>query len=436
MHVVAKWVELGLDNRMPAFPDSAIPRPRMADDKPWPTVSPAARDIIRKGAETLFSLPDSWLNELERAGFDGGPMAPAADNPVILAAARRTNLASLQHWASANIQRPGQKVPPYVTPDMTAIAIELTRRGQREILLNSARALQNAAWRLCMRVGFGLTNDPALLAEMFSICFESICDFVDGNFRIVSAIVDREEEALARDSHIDKLNLVTRVLDGATDDLSRLGLRLGYSFEANHLGAVLWSQTSDIQARELEQIVQSIARAISDVPPLIILHSPATIWVWFGTDKLHTIEQIRRILRKRPGVRMAFGDIVPGGEGFRDTHFQALEVQKLLGQLRSDAQLVSFGQVRLLGLLVHDRKAAERFMTSMLGDVRKAPPAIRHALRIYLACGCNAADAAKRLNAHRNTLMRRLEKATALLPEPLEASRLNIALALELDAWL
>jgi len=407
-----------------------------ASDKSRPTVTPAACDLIRKGAEALFNLPSSWFAELEEAGFDGGPMAPAADNPVILAAARRTNLASLKHWASANIQNPGQPVPPYVTPDMETIAIELTRRGQREILLNAARSLQNAAWRLCMKVGFELTTDPALLAEMFSVCFESICDFVDGNFQIVSEIVDLEEHALSRDSHVEKWNLVSRVLDGTTQDLDRLGLRLGYAFRSSHFGAIMWSQNSDVQAGALEQIVQSVARVISEVPPLVIFQGPSTAWVWFGTERLPATEQIARILRKHPSVHMATGALHRGSEGFRETHFQALEVQTVLGRLRSDRQLVSFEQVQLIGLMAHDRKAAERFMTSVLGDLLQAPITIRNALRAYLACGCNAAETAKMLNTHRNTLLRRIEKAASLLPRPLEAARINTAVALELDAWL
>jgi len=135
-------------------------------------------------------------------------------------------------------------------------------------------------------------------------------------------------------------------------------------------------------------------------------------------------------------VYMATGGLHQGGEGFRETHFQALEVQKLLGRLRSDSQLVSFEQVQLIGLMAHDRKAAERFMTSVLGDLRQAPATIRYALRAYLACGCNAVETAQKLNTHRNTLLRRIEKATSLLPRPLEAERINTALALELDAWL
>ena len=407
-----------------------------ASDKIWPTVSSAARDLIRKGAEAIFHLPPATFAELEAAGFDGGPMAPPAENPVILASARRTNLASLRHWATANIQNPGQRVPPCVTPDMATIAIELTRRGEREILFNSARSLQNAAWRLCMKVGFGLTTDPALLAEMFSVCFESICDFVDGNFRIVADIVDREEQSLARDSHVEKWNLVSRILDGSAHDLERLGLRLGYAFNTSHLGAILWTEHSDVQPGALEQIVQSIARVVSNVPSLVVFQSPATAWVWFGTETPPATEQIARVLRKHPSVHMATGALHQGAEGFRETHFQALEVQKLLGRLRSDRQLVRFEQVRLIGLMAQDRKAAERFMASVLGDLQQAPATIRHALRVYLACGCNAAEAAKKLNTHRNTLLRRIERATSLLPSPLETGRIDIALALELDAWL
>jgi DNA-binding PucR family transcriptional regulator len=287
-----------------------------------------------------------------------------------------------------------------------------------------------------MRVGFGLTNDPTLLDEMFSVCFESICDFVDGNFRIVSEIVDREENALSRDSHVEKWNLVSRILDGTAQDLDRLGLRLGYAFDTSHIGAILWSQNSDVKVGTLEPIVQSVARMFSKVPPLVVFPGPSTVWVWFGTEKASATEHIARILRKHPSVQMATGELQDGCEGFRETHFQALEVQKLLGRLRSDRKLVSFEQVQLVSLMGHDRKAAERFMALVLGDLRQAPLTIRHALWAYLACGCNAAETAKKLNAHRNTLLRRIERATSLLPRPLEAARINTALALELDAWL
>jgi DNA-binding PucR family transcriptional regulator len=51
-------------------------------------------------------------------------------------------------------------------------------------------------------------------------------------------------------------------------------------------------------------------------------------------------------------------------------------------------------------------------MASVLGELHQASSTIRHALRAYLACGCNAAETAKKLNIHRNTLLRRIEKAT------------------------
>jgi hypothetical protein len=175
-----------------------------------------------------------------------------------------------------------------------------------------------------MKVGFGLTSDPALLAEMFSVCFESICDFLGGNFQIISEIVDREQQALSRDSHVEKWNLVSGI--------------------------------------------------VSKVPPLVVFQGPSTAWVWLSVEKAPAMEQIVRILRKHPTVHMATGELNQGGEGFRKTHFQALEVPKLLSRLRSDKQLVSFEQVRLIGLMTHERKATELFMTSVLGDLRQKQP--------------------------------------------------------------
>ncbi|MGI0813402.1 helix-turn-helix domain-containing protein, partial [Pseudomonas aeruginosa] len=53
----------------------------------------------------------------------------------------------------------------------------------------------------------------------------------------------------------------------------------------------------------------------------------------------------------------------------------------------------------------------------------------------FLANGCNVTQTAEALGTHRNTLLRRLERAQDLLPVRLADHRIQIAAALELVIW-
>ncbi|MCY1434250.1 hypothetical protein D9M71_503060 [compost metagenome] len=56
-------------------------------------------------------------------------------------------------------------------------------------------------------------------------------------------------------------------------------------------------------------------------------------------------------------------------------------------------------------------------------------------MHAFLANGCNITQTAEALGTHRNTLLRRLERAQDLLPVQLADHRIQIAAALELVIW-
>ena len=391
---------------------------------------------MQKGAEMVYNLPPEWRKEFEEAGFGSGPMTPAEDSPVIRAASRRTNWASLQHWASANIQRPGERVPYYVPPDMENIALELARRGQQDVLLNSSRTVQNAAWQLCMKVGFLLTQDLALLQENFEVCFISISDFVDGNYRILSSLVNAANEASARDSHVERRELVNRILAGKEITASRASARLGYEMEQLHYGALIWSEMENTQLSILEDAARTFAQSAASPAPLIVVVGSATLWVWCAANKPVDRRFLNATIKKLPGTRIALGSACKNVGGFRRTHLEAVTVQRVLGQLNSVAQVASIDQVRLVSLMTQDSKAARHYVNQTLGSLAQADSTLLNALRVFLNQGSNVSETARVLHTHRNTLLRRIARAEDLLPQPLAESRLNVAAALELHSWI
>lgn len=70
-----------------------------------------------------------------------------------------------------------------------------------------------------------------------------------------------------------------------------------------------------------------------------------------------------------------------------------------------------------------------------LGDLEFAPDELREAARVFVAEQCNATRAAVRLYTHRNTFLRRLARAEALLPRPLAESSIDVGVALNVLHW-
>jgi DNA-binding PucR family transcriptional regulator len=71
----------------------------------------------------------------------------------------------------------------------------------------------------------------------------------------------------------------------------------------------------------------------------------------------------------------------------------------------------------------------------MLGRLATESTVLQRSLHAFLAHGCSITQTAEALGTHRNTLLRRLERAQDLLPVPLADHRIQIAAALELLIW-
>jgi DNA-binding PucR family transcriptional regulator len=136
-----------------------------------------------------------------------------------------------------------------------------------------------------------------------------------------------------------------------------------------------------------------------------------------------------------PGVHLALGSLGRGLEGFRRSHLDALTAQRMLSRLQSRERVVSFDAVRLVSLVTQDPQAAQAFVQHTLGELASGSPELQSALRVFLNTGCNASRAADLLRTHRNTLLRRLTRAEALLPRPLEGQHVHVAVALEVLRW-
>src|ERR1700730_16360604 len=94
----------------------------------WEPPSDAVADLIRTAAERMLADPQALFDELNTAVMQTAASGLAAD-PALAAAVNRTNAATLVHWATANIRRPGQPVTANIGPESMDVARDVGGRG-------------------------------------------------------------------------------------------------------------------------------------------------------------------------------------------------------------------------------------------------------------------------------------------------------------------
>jgi DNA-binding PucR family transcriptional regulator len=392
-----------------------------------------AQELIRAGAELALHPPEEWLAELDAATLATENMRTIAADPVLSAATRRTNRSNLLFWAAANVRAPGAPVPANLGDAPLAVARDLVRRGLDESSLDAYRIGQGVALRLWMGIVFSLTSDAEELREVLDVSCRSIADFVDATVAAISAQMREEREELTRGTHAERRETVALLLEGAPIPRQRAEARLGYALARTHTAAVVWSDDPASDLADLDRAAEELARAAGDVHPLTVMASAATRWVWVhGRPDL---AQVRAAVASMPSVRLACGSCGNGLDGFRRSHLDALTTQRMLARLASTERVVGHDDVELVSLVTQDHERADAFVSRTLGGLETAPPDVTAAVRTFVAAGCNASRAAAQSFTHRNTLLRRLDRADALLPRPLAENLLDVAVALEVLRW-
>ncbi|PTL55595.1 transcriptional regulator [Paraconexibacter algicola] len=400
----------------------------------WPTPSPAVRELIRTAAEALLAVPEEGYDAIDAVTLADLDPAILGD-PALVAAIRRTNRANLTHWLRVNVQRPGERVPPAPPSETFGVARDLVRRGLDQTAVDAYRTGQNAAWRLWMAQAFALTSDPAELGELLDVTARSIFDFVDRTLLGIAEEMQRERAHLTRGTQAERLEVTTLVLGGAPIAADRASRRLGYELGRTHTAAVVFTDAPEPDQGELDAGAELLARASGARRPLTVLASSAALWTWTAGQDGPDLDALRAGLAGLPTVRVALGPTLPGVDGFRRSHQDALATQRLMQRV-PDVRLTTFDEVQVVALATHDEQAADELVRRTLGPLADAPAELRDTLRAYLREDCNATRAAQVLYAHRNTVLNRLARAQELLPAPLAGRGLQVGLALEIVHWL
>ncbi|WP_316574239.1 PucR family transcriptional regulator [Nocardia canadensis] len=405
-----------------------------ARDARWPEPGPEIVTLIRQAAESALRPSGEWLEELHAASLAGERMRRIAEDPVLAAAVRRANLANITHWAWSNVQHPGRRVPPNLGPEALSAARDLVRRGLDETSLDAYRSGYSVVWNRCMEICFGLTDDPAQLRELLELASLSISTYVEDTVAAVTQQMKAEREDLTRGTNAERRATVSLLLEGAPIRRGEAERQLGYRLTGPHTAAVLWA-TSPGASDQLEAAAELLLRVAGAAHRLTIVAGAAALWLWLPVDAAPELDPVHAGLADAPDVRVAIGRPGLGIPGFRRSHLDALETQRMLTRLTSHRRVARHEDVQLVTVLTADPLRADEFVADTLGALVTAEPDVIEAVTTYLEQQCSTTRTADRLYTHRSTVVRRLSRADELLPRPLASNTIAIGAALEVLRW-
>lgn len=397
----------------------------------WPAVTPRVAELIRRGAQLVADPEAAWLKELHEASLSGEGMRAIAADPVLAESTRRANLANLLAWVAHNIEHPGDRVPPSLSPDALTNARDLVRRGLDAEALDAYRKGQSVAWQRWMDICFGLTDDPAELRELLAVTALSITTYLDDTVEAVRARMQAEGADLTTGTHAERLATVTLLLEGAPVEARHAEARLGYGLAGPHTAALVWG-APDVDPGRLEAAAEALVEEAGTRRRLTLIANAATLWVWLPAGVRGDVAA-RAVVPE--GVRVALGR--PGRDlaGFRSSHLEAVTTQQTMDRAGGRRRVASYDEVQLVALLEQDRRTADAFVEDTLGRLAEADPELRLVALTFLRELGNVTRTAQRLYTHRNTVIRRLQRVDELLPRPLAENPVRVATALELVSW-
>nr|WP_221185505.1 helix-turn-helix domain-containing protein [Flexivirga oryzae] len=403
-----------------------------------PPLSPRVRELFRQGAREALNFSEEDLAVLHEATLAGYHSDRSVIDPTLSDAARIVNVQNLRRWAASNISDPGERVTPQLSHEAITLSRDLVRRGLDSRALDSYRTSQSAAWRLWMRICFTLTSDADELQELLNASALSISSFLDDTVDALTELIQADIAELTSGTNAERMATLTLVLEGAPITRSQAELRLHYRLTGEHTALVLWSESDeegrtdlgDVAGR-LEAVADAIMQASDCTRRLTLVAGAQSLWVWLPTADVRTDATVTAALEAAPGVQVAIGRNGLGLEGFRRSHLDAAEAQRLLSRLDSSRRIARYDEVQLVALLTGDLTKADEFVADTLGALVSADPDIRDTVSAYIREQFNASRTAIRLYTHRNTVLRRLERADQLMPRPLADNVTNVAAALE-----
>jgi DNA-binding PucR family transcriptional regulator len=290
--------------------------------------------------------------------------------------------------------------------------------------------------------------DAPLALDVFEQVSSTSFRYVDKISQLVLTVYQSERDRwLANQNRLRALR-VREVLDGGDIDADKTAEAIGYPLRRTHLSLVVWCAESDSsnELAAMERFIGELAKSLGARDrPLFMAADRVTGWAWVpltedaAPDALGRIREFAKARADAPWI--AAGDPLPGVEGFRSSHGQALAARGVV--LASGSRPPGVTAVSDPGLVVAaqfcaDLEHARAWVNDVLGPLASATDSderMRETLREFLHTGSSFKATADELHLHVNSVKYRVQRAVERRGRPIDDDRLDVEVALLLCHW-
>ena len=284
--------------------------------------------------------------------------------------------------------------------------------------------------------------DAEELGRAIDLCSAWMFAYVDAALCLAEDVYTSERERWLRSTAASQAETINTILSGQPIDIDVASRRLRHDVRRVHVAAIAWLDTHE-EGRNtlalLEAAIRDIAAAIGNQRPLIHPLGILSVAAWISTTTLapsRVLNELRFRTATAPGVRVAMGEPAPGIAGFRNSHVEALQAQRIARLAgRREGSITRYNDIALRALATANIEHAHRFVERELGRLASRDDTTRRlaaTVRTYLDENGSRGRTAKRLHIHENTVAYRLRQAEELLGRSVEKRTLELRVALAL----
>lgn len=375
--------------------------------------------------------------------YVGARLPDLLDNPEGLEANRASTEASIRDFA--DILRSG--ADPVVAVKLPSATMDYAVDGAQHgvlltTLMRSYRLAHAATSQHLKAILARHVTDADELNVATDLCSTALFAYVDIALCLVEDAYTTERERWLRSAAASQAETIGTILSGQPIDIDVASRRLRHDLRRVHVAAVAWLDTHEEGRNSLallEAAIRDIAAAIGNQHPLVQPLGTLSIAAWISTNSevpSRVLDELRFRTAPAQGVRVAIGEPARGIAGFRTSHLEALQAERVarLADYRKGS-VTRFNDISLRSLTTADMDQALSFVARELGPLGATDETTRRlaaTVRTYLDENGSRGRAAKRLHVHENTVAYRLRQAEELLGRPLDKRTLELRVALAL----
>lgn len=291
-------------------------------------------------------------------------------------------------------------------------------------------------------------SDPATQLPAFDQIVTHTFDYIDWISQQVIVVYEQERERwLASRDSTRSARVVELLADDEPVDLRATEATLGYRLDNTHIGAVLWADDGGAHSDQLQRLsntASAIASVVGSGPLLVVPQDKTSVWAWIAVDgevefQLSTFRD--SIPSEEPQPMIAIGTPQRGVDGFRRTHREALDTQRVAVLGRSTRSLTSYDEpgVGIVALLSRIPTDTSHWVRNVLADLSTNDDQharLRETLYLFYRNGSSYTATGEAMTMHKNSVKYRIASAEKALGHSVHENRQEVELALTVMHWL